>query len=171
MLRPKYTNFHMARSRDNRPGYKALPPKKEESKDDDAILAEFVPNRQLVSPETIEKWADRDRDHEDFERFLATVNSFVSSQQALSREHAEKHPDAKENRKSQNFRRIQYVSLLALVPFLLVGLFYATLPVASILGIILILIIAGVLVNGRDREMDLNGFIRMIHSIVGRQSK
>lgn len=160
----------MARSRDTRPG-RQLPSAKDTSDDGDAILAEFVDNRQLVSPQTIEKFAERDRDHEDFERFLETVNNFVSRQQALNREHAEKHPDAIEIRKGQNFRRIQYVCLLALVPFILFGLLYVPLAVASIFGIILILIVSGVLVNGRDREMDLNGFIKMIHSIVGRKDK
>ncbi|HMO80124.1 MAG TPA: hypothetical protein PKD24_04970 [Pyrinomonadaceae bacterium] len=158
----------MARQREPRQN-KSLPPGKKES-DDDVIIGEFV-DRQLVSPQTIEKFAERDRDHEDFERFLQSVNNFVARQQELNREHATLHPDAIEGRKSQNFRRIQYVALIALLPFNLVALLFVPLPVASVLGIISILIVSGVLVNGRDREMDLNGFIRMIHSIAGGKEK
>lgn len=164
----------MTRSRDKRPAYQkdALAAKAAGHDDDDAILGELVESAPaLVSQRAIEKFAERDRDHEDLERFLQTINNFTKQQLELNREHAEKHPDAIEGRKTQNFRRLQYVVLLCMLPFILGALVYVTLPVATVLGIIGVLITSGVLVNGRDREMDLNGFVRMIHSIVGRREQ
>lgn len=159
----------MARSRDKRAaaGSSKQIPKAEQDDGQEPIVGELV-QTNLVSPQTIEMWAESDRNHADFERFLATVGSFTASQMQLNREHATLHPDAVEQRKTQHFRRVQYVVLLCLLPLMIVASVFVPLPVAAFLGIICVLIVSGVLVNGRDREMDLNGFIRMVHSIVGR---
>lgn len=160
----------MARSRDKRAASgssKQLGQKKDDGSGDEPILAEYV-ETNLVTPQTIEKWAERDGESKEFVNFLTAVNEFMADQMRLNREHATLHPDAIEHRRTQYFRRLQYVVLLCLLPLMIVALAFVPLPVAAFLGIICVLIVSGVLVNGRDREMDLNGFVRMVHSIVGR---
>jgi hypothetical protein len=154
-------------SRPNQRAQRSLPPKKDE--DDDAILGEVV-NPQLVNQKVIERFAERDN-HEDFERFLKTVNNFTREQAEIAREHAENHPDAKEHRKTKVFRRHQYGILLVFLGVLLLGLPFAPLSAATIFGIVCIVIVCGVLVNARERELDLSGFVKIITAIVGNDKK
>lgn len=150
---------------------KALPPKKSNvDREDDAILGEVV-NPQLVNSRTIEKFADKDREHEDLERFLKTINNFTREQAEIVREHAKQHPDAIENRNGQKFRRLQYGILIGFLAVMLLTLPFTPLSAAAVFGIIAILIVSGVLVNARDRDMDLPGFIKMINAIIGRKEK
>ena len=154
----------------SRQNQRSLPPKKEEEKEDGVLIGEVV-NPQLVTQRVIEKFAERDRDHEDFERFLNTVNNFTREQAVIARENAEQHPDAKENRKNKVFRRQQYAILITFLGVLLISLPLAPIAAATVFGIICILIVCGVLVNARERELDLSGFVKMITAIMGSKEK
>ncbi len=65
----------------------------------------------------------------------------------IVRKHAEEHPDAKENRRVVTFRRIQYITLLCLLPPLLIAAPFVSFAVAATFGMIAILIISGVLLK------------------------
>jgi uncharacterized membrane protein len=149
---------------------RGLLPKKDDDNEDNIIQGEVV-NPQLVNQRVIEKFAERDRDHVDFERFLRTVNNFTREQASISREHAEQHPDAIENRNNKVFRRQQYAILLLFLGVLLVTLPFAPLAAATVFGVICIIIVCGVLVNARERELDLSGFVKIITTILGSKEK
>lgn len=150
---------------------KSLPSQKNSAeREDDAILGEVV-NPQLVNSRTIEKFADKDREHEDLERFLSTINNFTREQASIVREHAEKHPDAIEHRNTKQFRRQQYSYLLIISVILLAVLPISPLAVVVIFGMVAMVIISGILVNARERELDLKGFITIIKTIVGRKDQ
>ncbi len=153
----------MARTRDNRPG-RALPPASDNA-DDDVIIGEVV-NPQLVNARTIEKFAEQDRNKEDFKDFLATVNNFTREQAAINREHAGQHPDAIDHRKTKAFRRYCYIALISFAGALIIAMPFVNLVVAGTFGIIVTLIVCGVMLNARDRELDLGGMLQMIQAII-----
>ncbi len=148
---------------------RALPPKKEDEKDDDVIVGEVV-NPQLVNQKVIEKFADRD-EPEELERFLKTINNFTREQAEIAREHADKHPDAIDHRNNRSFRRLCYSVLLVFAGGLIITMPLVNLVVAGTFGIIAMLIICGVMLNARDRELDLSGFLKMIQTVINRREK
>lgn len=157
----------MARSRDNRAGYspKQLAAKNDSKDDDGAILGEVV-NPNLVSAETVDKFAEPGRELAEFKDFLAAVNDFTREQALIVREHARDHPDAIDHRKTRRFRRGSYYGLLAISATLLGSMPFVNLVVAGTFGIMAMLIICAVILNARDREMDFGGLLKMIQTVL-----
>lgn len=89
----------------------------------------------------------------------------------IVREHAELHPDARDYRVARRSRRFQYMLLLVLAVVLLGSMAFVPIPVAAIFGTVAILIVSGILVNARERELDLQGFIKLINIVVGKQQQ
>jgi len=89
----------------------------------------------------------------------------------IIREHAAQHPDAIEGRKTRQARRHQYMALLALGSVLLLVMPFVPIAIGAIFGTVVTLIICGILVNARERELDLQGFIKLINIVIGRETK
>jgi len=154
----------------SRRNQRALPPKKDEN-DDDAIEGEIVNPNPQINSRILEKFAEKDREHEDLERFLGTVTKFNKENLATNREHSELHPDAIDHRKTKAFRRHCYGALFVFASGLVIAMPFVNLVVAGTFGIIVMLVICGVMLNARDREMDLSGFLQMIKTIAQRDKK
>jgi hypothetical protein len=157
----------MARSRDRR----ELPKQSgDKDKDDDMIIPEIVNPPPLVTPHIIEIYIKEDK-QDDLERLLDAEVEYNRKRFAVIREHLVQHPDGIENRKTKAFRRVQYGILLGILGVLLLTMPYIPLSATAVFGVISILIVSGVLVNARERELDLKGFIKIITTIAGRQDK
>jgi hypothetical protein len=108
-------------------------------------------------------------DPEEVERLMKAELDYNEKRLQILRENAEKHPDAIEERETRRFRRWQYKALISLL-FLLVGAApFVPLAVSATFGILCILIVSGVLVNAREREIDLAGLVKIINVIIGRK--
>jgi hypothetical protein len=136
---------------------------------DDVIIPEIIDTQQqLVNPQVVQIFVERDKTA-DLEKLLDSVVNYNERRLRVIREHAEKHPDAVENRQTRKSRRYQYMVLLALSIALLLLMPFVNLAVAGVFGIIAVLIVCGILVNARERELDLQGFLKMINIVMGRQ--
>lgn len=162
----------MSRKTQRNPPKQLNPPKdaktaKDDGDDsDDVIIPEVVDQQQLVNQHTIQTFVDQNKEGE-LKTFLNTVVDYNERRLSVLREHAEKHPDAIEMRKSRISRRNQYLILLSLTCILLLTMPFVNLAVAGIFGTISTLIVCGILVNARERELDLQGFIRLINIVIG----
>jgi hypothetical protein len=108
---------------------------------------------------------------DEIERLMNADLDYNKRRLEIVREHASEHPDAIENRITRRSRRTQYTILLVLGCFLLVVMPIVPLAVAAIFGTIVTLIVCGILVNARERELDLHGFIKLINIVVGKQKQ
>src|ERR1051326_2896275 len=97
---------------------KQLNASKEEKDDEDVIIPEVVDQQQLVNQHTIQIFVEQNKEGE-LQTFLNTVVEYNERRLAVMREHADKHPDAIEMRKSRKSRRNQYLILLALACILM----------------------------------------------------
>lgn len=84
----------------------------------------------------------------------------------ILREHAEKHPDAVEERRTKRFRRrlYGYLALLALVLF--AAMPFVGIGVASVFGVCALAVVAGILVNARDRDSDARPIMEMLKRLI-----
>jgi hypothetical protein len=97
--------------------------------------------------------------------------SYNSKRLSVLREHAATDPDAIEERKTSAFRRHQYIALICFLPVLLACMVF--MPVASgfICGVTLIVVICGLILNGRERSEDGKQMAELIRYIVDRFGK
>lgn len=122
----------------------------------------------LINAQIIQILVEKE-DSEHVEKLLKAELDYNKQRLAILREHAEHHPDAKEERSTKTFRRTQYSFLLVVLLLLLVAMPFVSLAVASVFGILCILIVSGVLLNARERDVDLASFVKIINMIVGRK--
>jgi hypothetical protein len=126
-----------------------------------------IPGR-LINARIIQVLVEKDTPDE-VERLMKLDLDYNERRLAIIRNHEDKDPDSIEERHNSRFRRFQYKCLLLLLPFLLVGAMFA--PVLIVAGFLslCILIVCGVLLNGRERELDLTGFVRLLTAIIRRE--
>lgn len=105
---------------------------------------------------------------QDVKDLMQAENVVFRERLEIIREHAEHHPDAKEERATIKFRRSQYGWLSFIGPALLVAIPFVTIEVAAIFGIIAIMIIGAIILNARDRDFDINSLTDMINTIIRR---
>lgn len=84
---------------------------------------------------------------------------------SIIREHAEKHPDAIEERKTKRFRRTQYLFLMVFLSVLLPSIALANTTAAIPLSAIAMIVVSGVVLNGRDRDSDSETIVKIIEKI------
>jgi hypothetical protein len=126
-----------------------------------------VPGR-LINARIIQVLLEKDTPDE-VERLMKLDLDYNERRLAIIRNHEDKDPDSIEERHNCRFRRFQYKCLLLLLPFVLVGAVFAHSTVAAGFLLLCILIVCGVLLNGRERELDLTGFVRLFTAIIKRE--
>ena len=132
------------------------------------VEAELLPRSDmLINATTIQLLIEKDDDIQKIERLLRAELDYNRERLAILRDNADLHPDKIEQRRTGKFRRAQYSVLLALLLIILAGLPFVPLAIASVFGIVCILIVAGVLLNARERDIDLKGFIEILRVILG----
>lgn len=163
----------MARSRDNRPGHdrKALPEKPETSPEDDVKIPEVVDVApKLVTSQVVQVLVQENKQN-DLKGLLDTELEYNKKRFEIIRKHKELDPDAIEHRKTKASRRHIYWALVVIATGLLVSMPFINLVAAGIFGTIGMIIICGVMLNARDRELDLAGMLQMIQAIANRRLK
>jgi len=163
----------MARSRDKRPGYgkNALPGGKPDpqSDDDDAIVGEIVePASKLVTPQTVNILIEQNK-QDDLKQLLETELNYNKLRYEIIRENKQLDPDAVDHRKTRAFRRQSYGVLIGVAVGLFFTMPFVNLVAAGIFGTIGMIIVCGVMLNARDRELDLAGMLQMIQAILKRR--
>ena len=129
---------------------------------------ELLPRSEmLITPLTIQLLIQKSDDIQKIERLLKAELEYNRERLAILRENAELHPDKIEQRRGGRFRRMQYAILLVLLLIILGALPFVPLTIASVFGIICILIVSGILLNARDRDIDLKGFVEILRVIMG----
>ena len=122
----------------------------------------------LINARIIQVLVEKDTPDE-VERLMKLDLDYNERRLAIIRNHKDKDPDSIEERHNSRFRRFQYKCLLLLLPFLLVGTMLAPRTIAAGFLLLCVLIVLGVLLNGRERELDLTGFVRLFTSILKRE--
>jgi hypothetical protein len=123
---------------------------------------------RLINARIIQVLVERDSP-EEVERLLKLDLDYNEKRLAIIRNHEDQDPNSMEERHNSRFRRFQYKCLLLLLPFILVGAMFAPLLVSAGFLSLCILIVCGVLLNGRERELDLTGFVKLLTAIVKRE--
>ena len=122
-------------------------------------------NDQRITPRTIQILIEK-HNPEDVKILLTAEIDVFRERLQLIRDHAEHHPDAKEDRATKLFRRTQYTFMIAILTGLLIAIPFITIEAAAVFGIVVFMIVGGVLLNARDRDFDLNAFTNMINTIL-----
>ena len=152
-----------------RPKNRALPPKKEgDEKDDEVIIPEVVEQSHFVTPQTIQILIKEDKQG-DIQDLINMELDYNKKRLEIIREHAVLHPDAIERRKGKDFNRTSYFILILISIGLLIAAPFVNIAVGATFGVIIILIICGVLLNAREREMDLKGMLQLFEAILRRK--
>jgi hypothetical protein len=141
-----------------------------ESPQDQQILdpAMMTGNDQRITQRTIQILVEK-HNPEDVKTLLTVELDVYRERLKLIRDHAEHHPDAKEDRATKLFRRTQYTFMLLILIGLLIAIPFVTIESAAVFGIVVFMIVGGVLLNARDRDFDLNAFTNMINTILRRK--
>ena len=100
------------------------------------------------------------------QNLLAAELHYNRERLEIIRVHNEKDPNEIENRETKRFRRKQYQLLSAILIPLLAALPFINIGPATIYGAIALMIVAGVLLNGRDRTMDLESMTQILQTIL-----
>jgi hypothetical protein len=141
--------------------------------DEEAITPEVVlpqANVPLINAQIVQILIQNNTP-EQVERLMEADLSYNERRLKIVRDHILEHPDAIDARSSRKTHRMQYLVLMVIAAGLLIAMPSMPLAVAGVFGIIAVLIISGVLVNARERELDLQGFINMINIIMKGQQK
>ena len=142
------------------------PPDKTDQKSGESEIILPVPGTiRLINAQIIQVLVEKDTP-EEVERLMKLDLDYNEKRLAIIRTHEDKDPDSVEERHNSRFRRFQYKCLLLLLPFVLVGSVFAPMFVAAGFLLLGVLIVCGVLLNGRERELDLTGFVRLLTAIV-----
>ncbi len=149
-------------------------PQSEATDDDkDAITSEIIlsptTSVSLINAEIVQILIKHENSAEEIRRLMDADLTYNKQRLEIIREHAAQHPDAIDGRKAKQSRRNQYSVLLGLACILLFTMPFVSLAVAAINGTIGTLIVCGILVNARERELDLQGFLKLINVVVGKE--
>lgn len=104
--------------------------------------------------------------HESVEKLLQAELAYNERRLETIREHAEKHPDLLEERRTKRFRRGLYVFLAFLALGLLGSMPFINIPVASVFGVCGLMIVAGTLINARDRDSDVKSIVLTVKRVL-----
>ena len=127
-----------------------------------------VPENSLINAQIIQILIETGASAE-VEKLMRLDLEYNKQRLEIIREHSSRHPDEIESRRAKTFRRTQYQALMLALFFLLVAMLFVALPLAAIFASICVLIIAALSLNGREREVDLSGFVKLLSTIVRRE--
>jgi hypothetical protein len=131
------------------------------------LEAEFISseNGHLINQTIVQILVEKG-DPAEIEKLMQAELNFNRERLSILREHTELHPDAIEDRRSKRFRRIQYLFLMALLPPLLGVIYFSQMAVSIALCSMAMLIVVGVVLNGRDRDNDSEVLVKLIEKIL-----
>lgn len=127
-----------------------------------------VPENPLINAQIIQILVETGSPAE-VEKLMQLDLEYNKHRFEIIREHASQHPDAIKSIKRESFRRTQYHALILALFFLLVAMLFVAFPLVAIFGFICVLIVAALSLNGREREVDLGGFVQLLSTIVRRK--
>lgn len=139
----------------------ATPPGERGDNDEGELLS----GRRLLTPQVLQI-AITQYAPEQVEKLLRTDLEYNEKRLQIIREHAEKHPDLLEDRKTKRFRRGLYVFLVILALILLRSMPFIALPIASLFGVCGLMIVAGTLINARDRDSDVKEIVLTVKRVL-----
>jgi len=122
-------------------------------------------NGHLINQSIVQILVERN-DAAEIEKLMRAELDFNRERLSILREHTELHPDAIEDRKSKRFRRTQYLFLMALLPALLTVIYFVPTAIAIALCSMAMMIIVGVVLNGRDRDNDSEILVKLIEKLI-----
>lgn len=125
-------------------------------------------NGHLINQVIVQILIEKDHPEKVMELMNAEL-AYNKERLQIVREHAEKHPDAIEERSAKKFRRIQYGFLMVFLPALLVVIYFMPTAIAIALCAIAMIIVAGIVLNGRDRDNDSDVLLKIIEKTIKRQ--
>lgn len=125
-------------------------------------------SNKLITAQIVQILIEKDNPDE-VERLMKAELEYNEKRFAILREHSQKDPDSIDERETSRFRRMQYKCLIGVLVGLLIAIPFVSVPIAASFTILSILIVCGVLLNGRERELDLPGFVKMFSAIVKRE--
>jgi Flp pilus assembly protein TadB len=125
-------------------------------------------SNKLITAQIIQILIEKNNPDE-VERLMKAELDYNEKRFAILREHSEKDPDSMDERETSRFRRVQYKCLIAVLVGLLLATPFVNVTIAAAFAILCILIVCGVLLNGRERELDLPGFVKLFSAIVKRE--
>lgn len=132
---------------------------------------EILPNEQdnshLINQTIVQILIEKDNSDEIKELIRAELD-YNRKRLDIVREHTELHPDAIEERKSIRFRRFQYVFLMLFLVTLLPTIFFMPTAIALALSTIAMIITAGIVLNGRDRDDDSKALLSLLSKLTKR---
>jgi len=126
-------------------------------------------NGHLINPVIVQILIEKDHP-EKIKELMTAELAYNKERLEILREHAEKHPDAIEERAAKKFRRTQYAFLMFLLPVLLAAIYFLPTAIALSLCAVLMIIVAGIVLNGRDRDNDSDVLLRIIEKSIKRSS-
>ena len=142
------------------------------SEDNKPITPEIVlpisGQNKLINAQIVQILIEKNNPDE-IERLMKAELDYNEKRFAILREHSEKDPDSIEERNTSNFRRVQYKCLIVVLIGLLIAAPFVNLTIAAAFAILCILIVCGLLLNGRERELDLPGFVKLFSAIIKRE--
>lgn len=125
---------------------------------------------KIITTRIVEILVEKEENpYEDIKKLMDAELSYNKQKLAILREHAANHPDAAEERNNVRFRRLQYRFLMLLSVVLVLGVALAPLHASITLGILAIIIISGILINGREREPDAGIIIKLVQEVLKRK--
>lgn len=126
-------------------------------------------NGRLINTTIIKVMVNERYTAEEINKLMAADLDYTKNMLELKREHADKHPDAIEYRKSKKFGRFQYLFLMAIVVvgFAAIVSGKATVLASSVIGVMLVMAVAAIALNGRERDDDSSILLKLLEKIIG----
>lgn len=123
--------------------------------------------RPLINAQIVQILIEKDNPDE-IQKLMRMELDYNKERFEIMRDHSKHHPEAIEARKTRQFRRTQYMALMAVLFVLIAAMPFSAFPVAATFGLVCVLIVAALSLNGREREVDLGGFVKVLTAIVKR---
>jgi hypothetical protein len=138
--------------------------RKAQTKEGD-LLSINSENGHLINTTIVQILVERNNPEEVKDLIRAELD-YNKERLSILREHAEKHPDAIEERKTRKFRRTQYWFLMGFLTVLLGVICFVPVVIAISLCALAMIIVAGVVLNGRDRDNDSEMLVKILDKIM-----
>lgn len=130
------------------------------------LLANAHDNGHLINQYIVQLLVEKDSPEEIKELMRAELD-YNKERLGIIREHAEKHPDAIEERKKHRFRRLQYGYLMLALPMLVYASHHAPVLTGAMLTSAMIFVIVSIALNGRDRDNDSELLAKILEKLPG----
>ena len=131
----------------------------------EAELQNSSDSGHLINQNIVQILVERNNPDE-VEKLMRAELDYNRERLSILREHESLNPEAIEDRKGKKFRRIQYLFLMGLLPILLVIIYLTPTVIAISLCAMAMMIIVGIVLNGRDRDNDSEILVQLIEKLL-----